>query len=116
MQFSQQQRYFALTLVFAAGAVLPARAQVQTTGEPREARGWRAETVTDALPHSWGMAWLPDGRMLVTGKEGTLHLVAGGKVQAVPLEGLPTLMTSGQAACSTSRCTRPTRRCPCAST
>jgi glucose/arabinose dehydrogenase len=93
MQFSQQQRWFALTLALAAGA---AEAQVQATGEPPAAKGWRAETVTDALPQPWAMAWLPDGRMLVTGKEGTLHLVAGGKVQAVPLEGLPTLMTSGQ--------------------
>jgi glucose/arabinose dehydrogenase len=96
MQFSQQRRWFALTLAFAAGAALPARAQVQATGEPPEAKGWRAETVTDASPQAWGMAWLPDGRMLVTGKEGTLHLVTGGKVQAVPLEGLPALMTSGQ--------------------
>jgi glucose/arabinose dehydrogenase len=96
MQFSQQQWCISLTLAFAAGAAMPAWAQVQATGEPPEAKGWRAQTVTDALPQPWGMAWLPDGRMLVTGKEGTLHLVSGGKVQAVPLEGLPAVMTSGQ--------------------
>jgi glucose/arabinose dehydrogenase len=98
MQFSQQGRFLRITLALAllAGTVQPALAQVQPGGEPPAAKGWRTETVTDALPQAWGMAWLPDGRMLVTGKEGTLHLVAGGKVQAVPLEGLPALMTSGQ--------------------
>ncbi|QOL50308.1 PQQ-dependent sugar dehydrogenase [Massilia litorea] len=94
MQFSQLGCR-TLTLACLAGA-LPALAQVQASGEPPAVKGWRTETVTDALPQAWGMAWLPDGRMLVTGKEGTLHLVSGNKVQAVPLEGLPALMTSGQ--------------------
>ena len=78
------------------GPILPSLAQVEATGAPPEAKGWRLETVTDALPRAWGMAWLPDGRMLVTGKEGSLHLVAGKQVTAVPIEGLPKLMTGGQ--------------------
>ena len=94
MQFSQLAGR-AATFVLSCTA-LPVLAQVEATGAPQEAKGWRTETVTSALPQAWGMAWLPDGRMLVTGKEGTLHLVAGGKVQAVPMEGLPTLMASGQ--------------------
>ncbi|MGJ9419031.1 PQQ-dependent sugar dehydrogenase [Massilia sp. CMS3.1] len=98
MQFSQQGRLRRTTsaLALLAGSALPALAQVQATGEPPSVKGWRTETVTDALPQAWAMTWLPDGRMLVTGKEGTLHLVTGGKVQAVPMEGLPTLMSSGQ--------------------
>ena len=88
-------RYLCATASLACAA-LPALAQVEAGGAPPEAKGWRMETVTDALPRAWGMAWLPDGRMLVTGKEGSLHLVAGKQVSAVPIEGLPTLMTSGQ--------------------
>jgi len=95
MQFSQLLRR-TFTLAFLAGASLPALAQVQASDEPAAVKGWRMETVTDALPQAWAMAWLPDGRMLVTGKEGTLHLVSGNKVASVPLEGLPKLMTSGQ--------------------
>jgi glucose/arabinose dehydrogenase len=95
MQFHQLARCVSATFVISCAA-MPALAQVEASGAPPEAKGWRAETVTEALPQAWGMAWLPDGRMLVTGKEGTLHLVAGGKVQAVPMEGLPALMTSGQ--------------------
>jgi len=98
MQISQLKcRMLTLACLGATAlSALPALAQVQASGEPPAIKGWRTETVTAALPQAWAMAWLPDGRMLVTGKEGTLHLVAAGKVQDVPLEGLPKLMTSGQ--------------------
>lgn len=69
---------------------------IQVSGEPPEAKGWRAETVASGLPQPWGMAWLADGRILVTGKEGTLHLVDGKRSVAVPVEGLPQLFTGGQ--------------------
>jgi len=75
----------------------PALAQgIETSGEPPAAKGWRAETVVDGLPQPWGMAWLADGRILVTGKGGTLHLVHGKRAVAVPVEGLPQLFTGGQ--------------------
>lgn len=75
----------------------PALAQgIETSGEPPAAKGWRAETVVDGLPQPWGMAWLADGRILVTGKDGTLHLVDGKRAVAVAVEGLPRLFTGGQ--------------------
>jgi glucose/arabinose dehydrogenase len=73
-----------------------ALAQVEPVDKPPSASGWRADTVAEGLPQPWGMAWLPDGRILVTGKEGSLHLVEGKRVQAVALEGLPALFTGGQ--------------------
>jgi glucose/arabinose dehydrogenase len=76
---------------------LPAAAQaLEPTGEPPAAKGWKAETVADGLPQPWGMAWLADGRMLVTGKKGSLHLVTGKRVEEVPVDGLPALFTGGQ--------------------
>jgi glucose/arabinose dehydrogenase len=94
-QLRKSVRYLC-TAGILAGAALPALAQVEAGGAPPAVKGWRMETVTDALPRAWGMAWLPDGRMLVTGKEGSLHLVSGKQVTAVPIEGLPKLMDSGQ--------------------
>ena len=70
--------------------------EVEPVAEPPAAKGWKVETVVDSLPQPWGMAWLADGRMLVTGKKGTLHLVDGKRVQAIPVEGLPALFTEGQ--------------------
>ena len=74
-----------------------AKAQaLEPTGEPPAAAGWKLETVAEGLAQPWGMAWLADGRMLVTGKKGTLHLVSGKNVQTIPVEGLPNLFTEGQ--------------------
>ncbi len=83
------------TLATLLGSAAQAQ-ELQVTGEPPEARGWRAETVVADLPQPWGMAWLGDGRILVTGKSGTLHLVDGKRAVEVPVEGLPQLFTSGQ--------------------
>ncbi len=94
-QLRKSLRYLC-TAGILTGAALPALAQVEAGGAPPAVKGWRMETVTDALPRAWGMAWLPDGRMLVTGKDGSLHLVAGKQVTQVPIEGLPKLMDSGQ--------------------
>ncbi|VXB60223.1 PQQ-dependent sugar dehydrogenase [Massilia sp. 9I] len=69
---------------------------LEPSGEPPAVKGWKLETVADGLPQPWGMAWLADGRMLVTGKKGSLHLVSGKQVTNVPVEGLPSLFTEGQ--------------------
>ncbi|MCA1247547.1 PQQ-dependent sugar dehydrogenase [Massilia sp. MS-15] len=69
---------------------------VAPVAEPPAASGWKLETVADGLPQPWGMAWLADGRLLVTGKKGTLHLVDGKRVENIAVEGLPALFTEGQ--------------------
>lgn len=76
--------------------VAPSIAQIEPTGEPPEADGWRAATVAEGIEHPWGLAWLPDGRLLVTAKNGTLHILSGDKFEAVEMEGLPEVFTEGQ--------------------
>ncbi len=47
-------------------------------------------TVTEGLVNPWGLAFLPDGRMLVTEKPGRLRVVsADGKQMSEPVAGLP---------------------------
>lgn len=72
-------------------------AQLQTSEAPPAASGWKTVAVADGLNHPWGMAWLADGRMLVTTKGGVLHILNGKKFDPVPMEGLPTVFTGGQA-------------------
>jgi glucose/arabinose dehydrogenase len=56
----------------------------------------RLVTVADGLENPWSLAWLPDGRMLVTEREGRLRIVtADGKVSP-PIEGLPEIADGGQ--------------------
>lgn len=48
------------------------------------------------LDHPWGMAFLPDGRLLVTERAGRLRIVGSDGRVSAPLAGLPPIMASGQ--------------------
>lgn len=84
-------------LCLAALAAAPAVAQLQPSDAPPVAKGWRSVTVAEGISHPWGMTWLPDGRLLVTSRGGTLHILNGKKFDPVPMEGLPPVFTGGQA-------------------
>jgi len=56
-------------------------------------------TVTELatnLPNPWSLAFLPDGRMLVTGRTGSLRLYAANAQSFNLISGLPALDTGGQ--------------------
>jgi glucose/arabinose dehydrogenase len=54
-------------------------------------------TVTEGLVNPWGLAFLPDGRMLVTERPGRLRVVsADGKQMSEPVTGLPAVDANGQ--------------------
>ncbi|HVF63008.1 MAG TPA: PQQ-dependent sugar dehydrogenase [Casimicrobiaceae bacterium] len=55
-----------------------------------------ATRIASGLEHPWGLAFLPDGRMLVTEKPGRLRIVErDGKIGA-PLTGVPSVASGGQ--------------------
>lgn len=49
----------------------------------------RVSIVARGLSHPWGMAFLPDGSLLVTERPGRLRIVRNGKLDPTPLSGLP---------------------------
>jgi glucose/arabinose dehydrogenase len=72
-------------------------ARAQTTGEIATKQGMlRAERVARGLVHPWGMALLPDGRLLVSERPGRLRIVATDGTVSAPVQGTPEVLAQGQ--------------------
>ena len=75
-------------LLFACSAALPVAAAAPPPA---------ASTFASGLKQPWGMAFLPDGRVLVTQKAGEMVIVsADGKSVGPPIGGLPAVNSAGQ--------------------
>jgi glucose/arabinose dehydrogenase len=83
---------FSLVLVLAA----PAQARGQSVDVATEQGSVRLVTVAEGLEHPWGMAFLPDGRALVTERPGRLRVVGADGQLGPPLAGLPAVDVVGQ--------------------
>ncbi|MFZ1641083.1 MAG: PQQ-dependent sugar dehydrogenase [Candidatus Contendobacter sp.] len=83
-----------------AAAVLFAAVTIGHAAEPAissEEHDFRVVIVTRGLEYPWGLAFLPDGRRLVTERPGRLRLVAAdGALDPQPIEGLPPIAVHGQ--------------------
>jgi glucose/arabinose dehydrogenase len=53
-------------------------------------------TVAGGLEHPWGMAFLPNGDLLITERPGRLRLLRDGVLDPAPVAGVPEVYASGQ--------------------
>jgi len=80
--------FIAAALFAAAGAA----AQTHRS----DAHAFRIVKLVEGLDHPWSLAFLPDGRMLVTERPGRLRVIADGKLEPKPIDGLPEVTQYGQ--------------------
>lgn len=78
-------------LVLAALAPMACSASGEGPTAPRvpAQHEFRVEVLMEGLRHPWGLAFLPDGRMLVTERSGTLNLVDPDGSTRQRVEGVP---------------------------
>ena len=68
----------------------------QVRQAPSREHALRVVTLVQGLSHPWGLAFLPDGRLLVTERPGRLRLIEGGRLRPDPVGGLPEIRQHGQ--------------------
>ena len=85
----------AMAAVFLGAACPLAAAERLGTFESAKHR-FHLVKVVDGLEHPWGLAFLPDGRMLVTERPGRLRIVADGWLVPEPVTGVPEVWDDGQ--------------------
>ena len=56
----------------------------------------RIATVASGLDHPWSVAFLPDGRVLVTERSGRLRVIANGRLSPKPIAGVPAVYARSQ--------------------
>jgi glucose/arabinose dehydrogenase len=71
---------------------LPAGPMILETAEEPQIR---VIALTTELMHPWGLAFLPDGSMLVTERPGRLRVIRNGKLEPSPVSGVPEVSAVG---------------------
>ncbi|HTM72534.1 MAG TPA: PQQ-dependent sugar dehydrogenase [Pseudolabrys sp.] len=88
-----------MRLIVALGLVLAATGAVRAADPtfPSSAGNLVVHTVAQGLSHPWALAFLPDGRMLVTERPGRMRIVSRDGNLSWPLSGVPDVVARGQA-------------------
>lgn len=81
------------TLIF---LILPTSAVSESIEIQTEKQRLRVTVLHQGLDHPWGLAFLPEGKMLVTERPGRLLLLSKDGSQPEPVSGLPEIAVHGQ--------------------
>lgn len=69
---------------------------ILSEGNVAVANNFQTTTILEGLEHPWGMAWLPDGEILVTERPGRLRIIRNGVLDPQEISGVPEVLAVGQ--------------------
>jgi len=93
VQISRCLHIIIFSVIFCASALAQNRSAVINS----EKHAFRIATLLTGLENPWSVAFLPDGRMLITERAGRLRLVGSDfRLDPEPIEGLPETVARGQ--------------------
>ncbi len=86
-----------VTAITLAVSALPIQAQTPLQSDiVSQQATFDLVTVTSGLQHPWGMAFLPNGDLLVTERPGRLRLITSQGLDPQPIPGVPDVAAQGQ--------------------
>jgi glucose/arabinose dehydrogenase len=83
------------TPVAPQGLGIPALPDKPVEFHTAEGQDIRVVVVARGISHPWGLAFLPDGTLLVTERGGRLRVIRNGVLDAQPVAGVPTVRAAG---------------------
>lgn len=89
----QASAFVSIALGVTLGVLLTSDVQGQPQGKEKakkaKATAVKTTVIASGLWHPWSLAWLPNGDMLVTERNGKLRIVRDGKLDPDPIAGVP---------------------------
>ena len=73
----------------------PATSQAKASPTSRNP-DFQTVTVLKNLEHPWGIAWLPEGDLLITERSGRLRIARDGVLDPTPIPGVPNVFAQSQ--------------------
>ena len=83
-------------LIAGAVAVVPAAASAAPQTYPSSVGNLMVETIATGLANPWALAFLPDGRLVVTERAGRMRIVGKDGKLSLPLAGVPQVAARSQ--------------------
>jgi aldose sugar dehydrogenase len=92
---------YSLSFLLSAFSLLPGKAAAVTLNNPptqevADSSRYTVDKLYEGFKNPWGMAWLPDGRLLVTEKAGEILVFKNNKFTGEKLVGVPKVFAEGQ--------------------
>ena len=83
-------------ILLAASLLIATGTRGEDTSFASSAGPLEVQTIASGLAHPWALAFLPDGRMLVTERSGRIRIVTAEGQLSPPLKGVPEVFATGQ--------------------